>query len=74
MRYFSYDEYVEEIFKDSMCTISEEDIRQNYYPIWYDKMCKRHGKKKVDEIYNFEDCLADWMIEYWGWESNQNGK
>ena len=62
MRYFSYNEYVDDPNTNSVVTVSEEDVRRDYYPYWYDKMCKKYGKEHVDEIYSLEECIEDWMI------------
>ena len=67
MRYFCYNELVEE-GKNSVVTVSEDDIRKNYYPYWYDRMCKKFGKEDVDATYSFEDCLDDWIVVNWAWE------
>ena len=67
MRYFCYNELVEE-GENSVVTVSEDDIRNNYYPYWYDRMCKKFGKEDVDATYSFEDCLDDWIVVNWAWE------
>ena len=69
MRYFCYNEYVEDPNTNSVITVSEEDVRRDYYPYWYDKMCKKFGKEVVDRDYCFEDCLDDWIVVNWAWES-----
>ena len=67
MRYFSYDE-PDEDFNNIVVTKSEEEIRKEYYPIWYERMCKKFGKEVVDRDYSFEDCLDDWIVVNWAWE------
>ena len=67
MRYFSYDE-PDEDFNNIVVTKSEEEIRKEYYPFWYEKMCKKFGKEVVDRDYSFEDCLDDWIVVNWAWE------
>jgi len=69
MRYFCYNEYVDDPNINSVVTVSEEDVRRDYYPYWYDKMCKKFGKEVVDRDYSFEDCLDDWIVVNWAWES-----
>ena len=69
MRYFCYNEYVEDPNTNSVVTVSEEDVRRDYYPYWYDKMCKKFGKEVVDRDYSFKDCLDDWIVVNWAWES-----
>lgn len=67
MRYFSYNEYTEDE-KGLVITLSEEDIRKEYYPYWYRRMCDKFGKDVVDIEYTFEDCLDDWTVVNWAWE------
>jgi hypothetical protein len=67
MRYFSYDEPVDNTTNTTV-TVSEEEIRRNFYPYWYDGMCRKFGKDHVDSIYCFEDCLEDWIITHYASE------
>ena len=70
MRYFCYNEPGGERGEtNEVITISEEDIRDDYYPRWYERMCKKFGKENVDATYTFEDCLVDWVTVNWAWES-----
>ena len=48
--------------------VSEEEIRKDYYPYWYEKMCQKFGKDVVDEQYSFEDCLEDFIVTNWAEE------
>lgn len=72
MRYFSYDEPAMDtdgnVVNNVVVTMSEEEIRKEYYPYWYEKMCKKYGKQYVDENYSFEECLIDWQAVNWAWE------
>ena len=45
--------------------LSEEDIRRDYWPHWYERMCKRFGKDVVDRDYCFQDCVDYWVIVHW---------
>lgn len=65
MRYFSFGYPTED--GDVVETWSEEDVRKNYYPYWYGKMCEKFGKDHVDATYSFEDCLCDWQVVHWAW-------
>jgi hypothetical protein len=67
MRYFSYNEYDEDQ-GGVVVTKSEEDIRKEYWPYWYGKMCDKYEQAYVDEHYCFEDCLTDWIVVNWAWE------
>lgn len=71
-RYFSYyepcdgpDGYSQ---VGNVVTLTEDDIRDSYYPYWYDRMCDKFGQDIVDSDYGFSDCLYDWVVEHHGWE------
>lgn len=70
MRYFCYNEY-DPAHKDGgyVVTLSEQEIQSQYWPYWYERMCKKFGKELVDKNYSFEDCLTDWIVVNWAWES-----
>jgi hypothetical protein len=72
VRYFSYNDYAEDPSTDNyVVTVSEEDIRRDYYPWWYERMVHKYSKAHVDATYAFEDCLYDWIVANWAWESNE---
>lgn len=71
MRYYSYNEYTDPDELHYVVTVSEEELRQKYYPYWYGKMCDKFGKDHVDATYSFEDCLEQWIIVNWAWEVNK---
>jgi hypothetical protein len=68
MRYYCI-AYPDELGNDVVETLSEEEIRKQYYPYWYDKMCAKYGEEHVKSNYVFEDCLTDWITIHWAWES-----
>ena len=71
MRYFCYDELVDPGFLREgtrVVTVSEQEIREEYYSWWYEKMCKKYGKEEVDKNWSFEECLEDWVTLHYGWE------
>lgn len=68
MRYFSYNEPTEDGNGVKTVVMSEEQIRDVYWPYWYGKMCAKYGKEKVDQDYSFADCLDDWIAVNWAWE------
>jgi hypothetical protein len=70
MRYFCYNE--PHLIGHNVAVMSEEDIRRDYYPIWYERMCAKFGKDKVDNIYSFQECLEDWCTVHWAWESTDD--
>ena len=51
-------------------TYSEDEILNFYWDYWYDRMCKKFGKDEVDSKYSKQDCIDDWVITNWAWESN----
>lgn len=68
MKYYSYNEYITDPLLDNhVVTVSEEDIRRDYYPYWYKRMCDKYGKEYVDNKYSFEDCIDDWVVVNWAW-------
>lgn len=67
MRYFTFEQPGGSYEPDTV-TMSEEDIRKEYYPHWYSKMCKKFGKEHVDQTYSFEECLEDWKLVHGAWE------
>lgn len=64
MRRFTYVEPGEDD-EPVFVTVSEEEIRQKFWPYWYGKMCGKFGKEHVDANYTFEHCLDDWMVVNW---------
>ena len=68
IRYYSYNEYHEDSNANTVMTVSEEDIRRDYWPFWYERMCKKFGKEHVDNTFSFEDCIDDWIVVNWAWE------
>jgi len=67
MRYFQI-QYPDENDNNIVEALSEEDIRRDYFPFWYEKMCAKFGKEYVDKNYTFEDCLGDWKVVHWAIE------
>ena len=45
--------------------VTEDELREQYWPYWYGKMCEKYGKEYVDSKFDFEDCLMDWKIVHW---------
>jgi len=66
MRYYSFWDGV-----DNLTTLSEVEIHKSYWDYWYAAMCRKFGKEKVDECYSAEDCLQDWIVVHWAWESKE---
>lgn len=80
MRFFSYnepiwgadddlDEYGHiKIHGNEVVTVSEDDIRRDYFPQWEARMIEKFGEDMYRRTYGFHDCLEDWMITNWAWE------
>ena len=72
MRYFCYHEPIDDGSAGGVVmTVTDDWIRENYYPRWYELMCNKFGKEKVDSTYCFLDCLDDWIAIHWAWESSE---
>jgi len=71
MRYWSYNEQTEKdgVEGNVVLTVSDEDILKEYWPYWYEKMCEKFGKEHVDANYCPEDCIDDFVVIHWAWES-----
>lgn len=73
MRYFSFVEYDPgDLFADAtggyIVTLSEQEILNLQWDHWYTSMCKRFGKKYVDQNFNIEDCINDFVVVHWAQE------
>lgn len=70
MRHYSYYEFVFDeqgrSVDEHVITVSEEDIRAEYYPWWTQRLREKLGSTNFD--YTFEDCLEDFQATYWAWE------
>ncbi len=64
MRIYKYNEYEDH----EPTLITEQQIRAEFWPHWYERMCRKFGKSEVDQKFTFEDCLQDWIITNWAWE------
>ena len=51
-------------------TLSDQDILKEYWNYWYGKMCEKFGKEHVDANYCPQDCIDDWIVVHWAWESD----
>lgn len=73
MRYFCYNEPIFDEqgnrIDNEVIVLSEDEICEKYWDYWYDQMCEKYGKEHVDANYCWEDCLDDWVVVNWAWES-----
>lgn len=63
MRYFCYNPA-----PGVVTTVSEEELRKTWWPLWYQTMCEKYEQAYVDETYCFEDSVDDWLISHKGWD------
>jgi hypothetical protein len=68
VKYYTYVEPGKENIPEYY-TYSESDIIDLYYDFWYARMCKKFGKEHVDKNYTKQDCIDDWVVINWAWES-----
>lgn len=69
MRYFSYNDYKTDPSIDPcVTTVSEDDIRKEYYPYWKGKMIEKFGEDYFNKNYSFEECIEDFCVVHWAWE------
>ena len=70
VRFFCYNEPIFDdngnVVGNKLITVSDEDIRRDYYP-WWKEQLKKAGKDPAN--YTFEDCLDNWRVVNWAWES-----
>lgn len=68
MRYWCIN-YQDENDNDVVETLSEKEIIEQYWHYWYGRMCDKFGKEHVDANYTVQDCIDDWTVVHWAWES-----
>jgi hypothetical protein len=44
--------------------VTEQPIRAEYWPHWYERMCRKFGKSEVDQKFTLHDSI----ITNWAWE------
>ena len=67
MRYYSFNEPGDK-GNDVVQTMSEDEIREEYYPYWKERMIKKYGEEEFKKTWSFEECLEDWVVVNWAWE------
>jgi hypothetical protein len=64
--------YPDENGNEVVETLSDAEIIATYWDYWYGKMCEKYGKDHVDTHYCKQDCIDDWVIGHWAWESTND--
>ena len=67
MRYYSFNEQ-DDKGNDVVQTMSEDEIREEYYPWWKERMIKKYGEEEFKKRWSFEECIEDWIVIHLAWE------
>ena len=75
MKYYSYGipDFVHDdgTIDDHVVTLSEEEIIKEYYAYWQERMIHKFGKEHFKANYTEKDCIQDWIVVNWAWETNE---
>jgi hypothetical protein len=72
MKYWCYGSF-NELGNPVVVTLSENEIITQYWSYWYNQMCNKFGTEYVNQNYTKHDCIDDWVVVNWAWESgNEN--
>ena len=66
-RKFAYNEQGE----PQPIVVSEDYIKEHYYPHWVERMHDRKARGRPDirdADINWENCLDEWIVVNWAWE------
>lgn len=69
MKYYSYNYYDPDPAKQIVATLSEQEILDEYWDYWKERMEKKFKKKFDRDRANELDCITDWCVVNWAWES-----
>lgn len=72
MKYYTYVILDDDNISAMYVTKSEKEILEEYWEYWYNRMCHKFGKEVVDTTYSSVECIEDWVISNWAWESEQS--
>lgn len=70
MKYWTYVELGDDGVSPVYETLSDQEILDRYWDYWYGRMCEKFGKDHVDATYTKQDCIDDWVVVHWAWESD----
>jgi len=75
MKWYSYNTWKRDPTKDSYVrTLSEAEIIKEYWGYWQERMIAKFGKEHFEANYSEKDCIDDWVVVNWAWETNQTQK
>jgi len=76
-KYYTYVEPGDDGVTPVYRTLSETEIINSYWDYWREQMIKVRCKgdsKKFDSIWSPEDCIGDWVVVHWAWETDKDVK
>ena len=68
MKYYSYPYYNDSI-QQVLVTLSEQEILDIYWDWWKEEGIKRWGAEHFEANYSEKDCIKDWVVVNWAWET-----
>lgn len=85
MRYFSYEEPIwgdeddldefgrVKILGNRVVTRSEDEILKEHYDYWKQRMIRKYGEAKFNQVWCAWDCIDDWVVANLAWEVGSDG-
>lgn len=64
MKYYTIcypDEYNNTVWE----TLSEQQIIDQYWPYWSQKMIEKYGEDVFVDTFSNQDCIDDWCVVHW---------
>lgn len=68
MRYFTFVQPGEDE-KPEYITMSEDEILDDYWSFWSERMIQKYGYCQFIKEFSRQDCIDDWVVVHWAWES-----
>jgi hypothetical protein len=72
MKYYSYNTYdfkEDGSINDFVVTLSEADVLKVYWDYWQERMIYKYGKEHFEANFSEKDCIEDWVVVNWAWET-----
>ena len=72
MKYYSYNTYS---YKENgdidefVVTLLEAEILKEYWDYWQERMIHKYGKEHFEANFSEKDCIDDWVVVNWAWET-----
>ena len=75
MKHYSYNTWKTHPSIDSYVkTVSEIDILKEHLGWWKERMIKKFGKEHFEANFSEKDCIEDWTVVNWAWETNEQNQ